>query len=104
MQWIKAVFIVLRQGEVLSDKAKWKNRQLTANAILAIGGALLPILGTHGDFIQHDDLAAIAGGIAAVLGMLNGYLIPATSESVGLPPRRIGDDKDAHADTNNLMG
>lgn len=92
MKWIKAIFVVLRQGEMLSDPGKWKNRQQTGNALLAILGALVPLLGGAAHDLQPDDLVALAGGIAVALGLLNAYFIPATSDKVGLPPRRGNPD------------
>lgn len=80
---ISALFAVLRRGSEIADPAIWKNRQAAASALAAILGALAPFLPIE---VSNDDLLAIAGGVAAVGGLLNAYFVLATSRRVGLPP------------------
>lgn len=80
---ISALLAVLRRGSEIADPAIWKNRQAAASALAAILGALAPFLPIE---VSNDDLLAIAGGIAAVGGLLNAYFVLATSRRVGLPP------------------
>lgn len=92
---IKEAWKALKAGEELTDSAKWKDRQNTANAVAAVLGlvvVILPKIGV-GIEISTDDTLAIAGGIAAILGVCNGYLTTATSKKVGLQAR--GDDQTA---------
>lgn len=79
---LSSVFVVLRHGSEIADPAIWKNRQAAASALAAILGALAPFLPIE---VSNEDLLAIAGGIAAVGGLLNAYFVLATSRRVGLP-------------------
>lgn len=84
-----ALLNALRAGEELTHTETWKVRQNAINALVAvIGGVLLVLsfLGIHLQ-VQADDLVAIAGGLAALGGLLNTYLTTATTRRVGLPPR-----------------
>jgi hypothetical protein len=73
---------VLRHGEELTHADTWKNRQVAASALLALLGALAPFLPFEA---SQEDLLAVAGGLAALGGLLNAYLVVATSRRVGLP-------------------
>jgi len=79
---LKLLFVVLHQGEELANAGTWKNRQAAASALVVILGAIVPVLPIT---ISQDDLLAIAGGIAAVGGVLNAFLTLGTSSRVGLP-------------------
>ncbi len=75
----------LRAGEVLADPAGWKNRQNLINALVAVLGAVLWLLhklGVGFD-LAPDEVAAVAGGVAVVMGAINNYLTTATSARVG---------------------
>ncbi len=81
------IWPALSAGKELADSTAWKNRQTTASAVAAIIGlviALLPWIGVKVE-ISSEDLAALAGGIAAVLGLLNTFFTAATDKRVGLP-------------------
>lgn len=83
---ITAIWQSMQAGQELSNSAGWKNRQVTINAIMTILGLvviLLPKIGVNLN-VSHDDLLAIAGGIAAVLGVLNAGGVIATSKRVGV--------------------
>ncbi len=85
MNKIGALWRALQAGEQLANSVTWKNRQIAANAVLAILGLVavfMPSLGA-----SHEDLESIAAGIAVVGGMLNTYLTASTSRTVGLPPK-----------------
>jgi hypothetical protein len=75
----------LRAGETLTNPTKWKDRQDTVNAVVAILGLLLWIVGKAGMplEISENDLAVVAGGVAVVLGAVNAYLTTATTEKKG---------------------
>ncbi|WP_041646661.1 hypothetical protein [Aromatoleum aromaticum] len=90
MHKLLAALAALRHGASLADPAGWKSRQNTLNVLVALIGAVL-VLYPMG--ISHDDIAAIAGGLAAVLGLLNGYLTTATTTKLGLPPRHPPADR-----------
>jgi hypothetical protein len=76
----------MKAGEELQDSASWKNRQTTTNSLIAIVGLCVTLAGYAGYKIDvsNDDLMAIAGGIAIVLGLCNSALTTATSKRVGL--------------------
>ncbi len=77
----------LKAGEELKNAESWKNRQATGSAVAAVLGLVVVILPHIGVKISlsADDLTAIAGGIAAVLGVCSTFLTTATSKRVGLP-------------------
>lgn len=80
-----AALAALRYGSSLTDPALWKNRQMLMNALLGLVAAVAPFLPVE---MSHEDQLAIAGGVAAIGGLLNLYLTAATSEKVGLPAQR----------------
>lgn len=81
------IWRALRAGEELENSATWKNRQAAISAITAVLGLVVAILPKIGVKIElsHDDIVAVAGGIAALGGMLSTYFTAATSKRVGLP-------------------
>lgn len=85
MKKIKAGFTVLREGEELSNSETWKNRQASSSAIISIIGAILVFIPSLGDYFSSEDIITIAGGLAALGGVLNSYITMATSKRVGLP-------------------
>ncbi|MBI3150097.1 MAG: hypothetical protein HYZ17_16455 [Betaproteobacteria bacterium] len=79
-----ALLDLFRKGSMVADPALWKNR---AALVLALSGVILAAAavakGYGYDFpVDEDSAMAIAGGIAAVVGLLGNY---ATSDKVGLP-------------------
>lgn len=85
---LKEVWGALEAGKELSDAAQWKNRQATASALAAVGGLIIIVLPKLGIPIplSSDDVTAIAGGLAALLGALSTYLTVATSSRIGVSP------------------
>lgn len=88
MTKIAAIFAALRYGSSLTDPALWKRRQNTINAVVGLLGAIVVLFPLE---ISREDLEMVAGGVAVLLGLLNGYLTTATSDKVGLPPKRDAD-------------
>jgi hypothetical protein len=89
MNRLAALFRALRAGEELAHTETWKHRQNAINALLALLGALvvwLPVLGVRLE-VPHEDLLAIAGGVAAVGGLLNTYFTTATTRRIGVRAR-----------------
>lgn len=81
----------LQAGQELKNAATWKNTQSITGAITAILGfvsLVLPYVGVKVE-ISSDQIIAIAGGVAAVVGVFNSYTTIATSAKVGLPPRSL---------------
>ena len=82
-----SIFEVLKQGKALENPASWKNVQWVTNTVFGILSALcylFPFLGVH--FTVTDDaLHHIAQGVSEFLLVANLYLIPATSNKVGIP-------------------
>lgn len=83
------IFRVLRAGVELTNAETWKRRQVAVNALAALLGALVALAAAFGHplDIDADGVNAIAGGIAAVVGMFNGWATVATTTRIGLPPR-----------------
>lgn len=79
----------LQAGEELKNSSSWKNLQATTGAIVAIAGAALMVLKWVGVDINAspEQITAIAGGVAGVLGVFNTYATLATSKKVGVQPR-----------------
>lgn len=102
MNWIKAIFVVLRQGEALSNVKTWKDRHQAINALLGILAVATPVLAHYGLVVSPEDAASIAAGVAAVGGLVTAYLVPATTDKTGLPPKR--EDPYDPSDTDNVMG
>ena len=77
---IKPAFVVLREGQSLTNAASWKNAQTLGNLL----AALVAILGVCGVRLglSNDDVMLIAGAIAA---LANAYVTVATSTKVGVP-------------------
>lgn len=100
MNKLTAALAALRHGAILADPAGWKRRQNTVNALVGLLGAvivLLPLVGVNLE-LSHEDIGAIAGGIAAVLGMFNGYVTTASTDKLGLPARTAPADRPSFPD------
>lgn len=84
---------VLQAGEELKNSTSWKNLQATTGAVVAIAGAAIMVLKWVGVEINAtpDQITAIAGGVAGVLGVFNTYATLATSKRVGMQPSNGGD-------------
>lgn len=83
----------LQAGEELKNSETWKNLQVTTGAVAAIAGAAFMVLGWVGVDINvtPEQVTAIAGGIAGILGVFNTYTTLATSKRVGVSPKRGSD-------------
>jgi hypothetical protein len=95
MKLILALWKAMKSGEQLANSETWKNRQTTISLLVSVIGALsvgLPYLGVKYDFTA-EDITAIAGGIAAIGGLLNSVLTTTTSKSVGLSPKPESNSK-----------
>jgi uncharacterized membrane protein len=76
----------LQAGKMISNPAEWKHKQNITSALIAVLGfilAALPLVGVKLE-ISAEDVASMAGGIAVILGVLNGIITTATSKKVGL--------------------
>lgn len=84
---LKAAFTVLRKGEELRHAETWKKAQLATGLLAAVLGGIVVILRAFGvDLPVSDlDLATIAAGIVAAVGVFDAYVTPATTRKVGLP-------------------
>lgn len=78
-------FEALQAGRELSNPATWKNRQTTINLLVVVLGVIAAIARALGAFDVSDELIAeVSVIVAALLGLANAYLVPATSKKVGL--------------------
>ena len=86
MNKLTALFSALKAGNELANSSTWKNRQAFVAALVALAGAGLVLARSFGFplDVSSEDVAAIAGGLASVFGLFNGYLAMATSARVGL--------------------
>ena len=83
---LKQALNALQAGEQLSNSAGWKVKQNIVNSVGVILGfvaLLLPYVGVNIE-ISNEDIIAIAGGIAAVGSMFNGYFTTATTDKIGM--------------------
>lgn len=87
---VAALFDLLRKGRVVTDPARWKNRQITSSMIVAVLWALVHTAEAFGNEIPvgSETVDAVAVG---VLALVNWVLTLATSDKVGLPDRRSPD-------------
>lgn len=87
MKKLFAYLEVFRRGAAVSDPALWKNRSGLAIALAGLIAALVHLAKAYGHEIPLDEesILALAGGIATVVGLFVTY---ATSDKVGLPPKR----------------
>jgi len=93
---LKNILPALQAGKIISNPAEWKHKQNITSALVAILGfilAVLPFVGVKLE-ISAEDVAMLAGGIAAILGVLNGVITTATSKKVGLSPSTAPSSKD----------
>jgi uncharacterized membrane protein len=74
----------LKAGEELADPAGWKNRATTANLLVVVLSAIA-YLATMATGVQLPDdvIADVAQAVAITLGLVNAYIINATSKKVG---------------------
>lgn len=86
---IRELINALKAGEELKNSETLKNVQATTAALVTIAGAGFMVLGWVGvDLnVTTEQLTAIAGGVATIIGMFNSYSTIATSKRVGVSTR-----------------
>lgn len=86
MEKLKAMLQLFRQGSVVADPTKWKERQITATVLAGVILALVHLLSVFGVAIPLDmDTAnAIAAGIIAIVNVV---LTVTTTDKIGLPAK-----------------
>ena len=89
---IQDFFRVFRLGYELTNAELWKRRQVLVNTLAAFIGAAVAVAAAFGYPINldSDGVNAIAGAIAALVGLFNAGATVATTTRIGLPNR--GDD------------
>ena len=83
---IKSALRALQAGEQLSNPEVWKVRQNAVNAVASILGfvaVVLPMIGVQIE-LSAEDIITIAGGIATIGGLWNGYFTVATTNKIGM--------------------
>ena len=78
---IAAMIKALYYGQELTSKVTWKKRQILINSLMIVLSSVWVILGLE---VSEDKTQAIVGGIIALWGVLDTYLVVATSSTVGL--------------------
>jgi len=88
---LRASIDVLRKGRMVANPSAWKSRHITTAAVagflVAISQALEAFGYGHLFPVNAESAAVLA---AAVLVIADLFLVPATTEKVGLPT--VGDD------------
>jgi len=81
---ISAFWKVFRAGESVVDPVAWKRGQITVAMLTTFGGATLALLQTFsiGVQISTDQLAAIAGGLLAAVGVFNHLTTAASTDKI----------------------
>jgi hypothetical protein len=96
MTRIRAILTLLRRGHAVADPAAWKRRHITvaalAGLLVAISQALEAFGYGHFFPVNAESAAVLA---AAVLVIADLFLVPATTDKVGLPT--VGDDPPAES-------
>lgn len=91
LSFLSALWNAMHKGEEVADPAKWKNHQITANAV---GGFLLALVAiaklafkVEIPFTDQDSL--VVGG--AIVTLFNVVYTMVTSKKVGMSPRNAAD-------------
>lgn len=86
---IRDFLAVFRLGNELANAETWKRRQNLVNALAGFIGASVAIAAAFGHQINldQDGVNAIAGAVAALVGVFNIGTTVATTTRIGLPPR-----------------
>lgn len=81
---------VLKQGKIVSNPEAWKSGQITVSFLAGFIGLLLSAASIFGlDLpVTQDQLLAIASGILTAFGLLNPVATVASSDKVGIKPKR----------------
>ena len=82
---ITDIIKAMQAGQEITNPETWKNAQNTTNAvaaILSLGISLLRLKGVD-LYMTDDSLIALAGGVAAILGVVNGIITTISSKKVG---------------------
>jgi hypothetical protein len=85
---ITDIIKAMQAGQEITNPETWKNAQTTTNsvaAILSIGITLLRLKGVD-LHLTDDSLITMAGGVAAILGVVNGIITTISSKKVGIKP------------------
>jgi len=87
MNKILAIIDLFRKGSVVSDPAKWKNRQITATVLAGVIVAIVNVIAAFGVSIPMDieTANAIAAGI---IGIVNVVLTVTTTDKIGIIPQQ----------------
>lgn len=85
MEKLSLFWKLLHEGEAVSDPAKWKTHQVSANQIALIISTLVGIAAAFGykTDLSGESALAIGGGLVAVV---NWVLTLTTSKAVGITP------------------
>ena len=89
MKKILAALNVLRYGVSVADPVTLKNKQNLTNTLIGLLGALAVFLPFE---VTADDLGNIVGGVVAVVGLFNVYATVASTDKIGLRPKREDSD------------
>lgn len=83
MNKVMALLALFRQGSEVGNPGAWKNPTIVANVLLAIVGAAVAF-GFKVE-LTAENANAIAGGVLAAVGLVNGVVHAVTSKRAGLP-------------------
>lgn len=88
---VKDAFAVFRAGEAVDDPAKWKQGQVTANAVTVFLAAAVTLAKGLG-YDLHIDNATLAAVGTGLFALVNWLLTVATTKHIGLLGRRAAVD------------
>jgi hypothetical protein len=84
---LSAAWRVFQAGEAVADPTKWKQHQVTANAVTVLLAALVALLKGLGYDLHMDDTTLAALG-AGAFALVNWLLTVATTDKVGILGQR----------------
>lgn len=76
----------MEAGKQVADPTSWKQAQVTVSRIVAILGLIVFGLRINGVELPMTDeqLASVAGGIAAILGVVNEVMTTVSTKKIGV--------------------
>jgi len=76
----------MKAGKVIKNPAVWKNRQVTSNKLVLLvifSVSALQLFGVNIP-LETESIKELAGGLAAILGVINTILTVATTTKVSI--------------------
>ena len=83
---ITAILDVLRIGQQLKNPDVWKHGQNLVSLLTTLFGSLVILLHSFGYniTISDADVSTLAGAVAIIVGIINGFITTASSDKIGI--------------------